>query len=258
MGKLHGSNFSVWSRIISMLIICWNINIFRRNIYFLGGYKLVKLKHISKEPRWYFYQIMILANTTSAANMSFCLEMPNVLNRLCYILLDMRWLPHISTCINTGVINKYEVVLMIYFSCTVYPKKYSHGFCFAVLCCGYTLTDFPISIRLTSLALWQSNDCPSGNKATLMNMDKYLMWIHYERLHNHNKAKHNKTVCKFLGIYCSYTKDGGPVRNVSPFTKFWYRPISLNDSWGTHPISYDMTANVWRHIGCAVIVCAKV
>ena len=85
---------------------------------------------------------------------------------------------------------------------TVYPKKYPHGFCFAVLCCGYTLTDFPISIRLTSLALWQSNDCPNATKATLMNMDKYFMWIHYERLHNHNKAKHNKTVCIFLGIYC--------------------------------------------------------
>ena len=87
---------------------------------------------------------------------------------------------------------------------TVYPKKYAHGLCFAVLCCGYTLTDFPISIRLTSLALWQSNDCPSASKATLMNMDKYFMWIHYERLHNHNKAKHNKTVCIFLGIYCNY------------------------------------------------------
>ena len=86
---------------------------------------------------------------------------------------------------------------------TVYPKKYAHGFCFAVLCCGYTLTDFPISIRLTSLALWQSNDCPSASKATLMNMDKYFMWIHYERLHNHNKAKHNKIVCIFLGIYCT-------------------------------------------------------
>ena len=85
---------------------------------------------------------------------------------------------------------------------TVYPKKYAHGFCFAVLCCGYTLTDFPISIRLTSLALWQSNDCPSASKATLMNMDKYFMWIHYERLHNHNKGKHNKTMCIFLGIYC--------------------------------------------------------
>ena len=87
---------------------------------------------------------------------------------------------------------------------TVYPKKYAHGFCFAVLCCGYTLTDFPISIRLTSLALCQSNDCPSASKATLMNMDKYFMWIHYERLHNHNKAKHNKTVFIFLRIYCTY------------------------------------------------------
>ena len=86
---------------------------------------------------------------------------------------------------------------------TVYPKKYAHGFCFAVLCCGYPLTDFPISIRLTSLALWQSNDCPSASKATLMNMDKNFMWIHYERLHNHNKAKHNKTVCIFPGTYCT-------------------------------------------------------
>ena len=95
---------------------------------------------------------------------------------------------------------------------TVYPKKYAHGFCFAVLCCGYTLTDFPISIRLTSLALWQSNDCPSASKVILMNMEKYFMWIHYERLHNHNKAKHNKTVRIFLGIYC---KDGfyGPKRH---------------------------------------------
>ena len=46
----------------------------------------------------------------------------------------------------------------------VYPKKYAHGFCFAVLCCGYTLTDFPISSRLTSLALWQFNDCPVPTK----------------------------------------------------------------------------------------------
>ena len=86
---------------------------------------------------------------------------------------------------------------------TVYPKKNAHGFCFAVLCCGYTLTDFPISIRLTSLALWQSNDCPSASKATLINMDKYFMWIHYERLHSHNKAKHNKPCAYFLGYTVS-------------------------------------------------------
>ena len=81
-----------------------------------------------------------------------------------------------------------------WFSCvtckryTVYPKLYAHGFCFAVLCCAYTLTDFPISIRLTSLALWQSNDCPSASKATLMNMDKFIhavammtSWKHFPR-----------------------------------------------------------------------------
>ena len=59
---------------------------------------------------------------------------------------------------------------------TVYPKKYAHGFCFAVLCCGYTLTDFPISIRLTSLALWQSNDCPSASNVTLMNIISYPLF----------------------------------------------------------------------------------
>ena len=106
--------------------------------------------------------------------------------------VSIRWRDH-----ELGVI-----IWHYWFKCTVYPKKYAHGSWFAVLCCGYTLTDFPIPIRLTSLALWQSNDCPSASKATLMNMDKYFMWIHYERLHNHNKAKHNKTVCIFLGIYC--------------------------------------------------------
>ena len=115
---------------------------------------------------------------------------------------------------------------------TVYPKKYAHGFCFAVLCCGYTLTDFPISIRLTSLALWQSNDCPSANKATLMNMDKYFMWIHYERLHNHNQAKHNKTVCIFLGIYCIYI----------------YISISLNLSLDLSlDLSHEDVSMIWCH-----------
>ena len=106
--------------------------------------------------------------------------------------------PLLLTEIN-GIITEFRV-----WASTVYPKKYAHGLCLAVLCCGYTLTAFPISIRLTSLGLWQSNDCPSASKATLMNMDKYFMWINYERLHNHNKVKRNKTVCIFLGIYCNY------------------------------------------------------
>ena len=125
---------------------------------------------------------------------------PNKATEQTVMLLEIRyimtlWLAVLLLCI-------LQICCLI--PSTVYPKKYTHGFCFAVLCCGYTLTGFPISIRLTSLALWQSNDCPSASKSTLMNMDKYFMWIHYERLHNHNKAKHNKTVCIFLGIYCQY------------------------------------------------------
>ena len=110
------------------------------------------------------------------------------------------WIDLSTLCSVRTASKKYQAWPII--ADTVYPKKYAHGFCFAVLCCGYILTDFPISIRLTSLTLWQSNDCPSASKTTLMNMDKYFMWIHYERLHNPNKAKHNKTVCIFLGIYC--------------------------------------------------------
>ena len=131
---------------------------------------------------------------------------------------------------------------------TVYPKKYAHGVCFAVLYCGYILTDFPISIRLTSLALWQSNDCPSASKTTLMNMDKYFMWIHYERLHNHNKAKHNKTVCIFLGIYCSTTflypcKYLHPAKAIVKF--LWTTPFQC--SWMFKQVGPECSCHVCLH-----------
>ena len=48
-------------------------------------------------------------------------------------------------------------------------------------------------------------------------MDKYFMWIHYERLHNQNKAKHNKTVCIFLGIYCSRYRE-----SCIPCLQVWF------------------------------------
>ena len=155
---------------------------------------------------------------------------------------------------------------------TVYPKKYAHGFCFAVLCCDYTLTDFPISIRLTSLALWQSNDCPSASKATLMNMDKYFMWIHYEWLHSHNRAKHNKTVCIFLGIYCMQYNPYHMHRVLLCFALVWSYGLSLwiheillpiyfkvsllaaiqlhQCHWG-HPIEYGTKCKWCEHfLGC--------
>ena len=127
---------------------------------------------------------------------------------------------------------------------TVYPKKYAHGFCFAVLCCGYTLTDFPISIRLISLAMWQFNDCPSASEATLMNMDIYFMWIHYERLHNHNEAKHNKTVWIFLGIYCTMRQH--PLPRKKSITEvevdiYYWKPIY---SPGSEQINKPLSAKI--------------
>ena len=94
-------------------------------------------------------------------------------------------------------------------------------------------------IRLTSLARWQSNDCPSASKATLMNMDKYFMWIHYERLHNHNKAKHNKTVCIFLGVYCMYWKEVDTVF----ITPTW---VTIKPPEG---ISVDSQSSHWNRSG---------
>ena len=126
------------------------------------------------------------------------------------------------------------------YSRTVYPKNYAHGFCFAVLCCGYTLTDFPTSIRLTSLALWQSNDCPSASKATLMNMDKYFMWIHYERLHNHNKEKHNKTVCIFPGIYCILPRRHNNDNHAGCFNPMVQTPCSFSPV-AHRPVRYPAT-----------------
>ena len=76
---------------------------------------------------------------------------------------------------------------------------------FALLCFVVVIhwLIFPYPSGLLHWHCGKYNDCPSASKATPMNMDKYFMWIHYERLHNHNKAKHNKTMCIFLGIYCT-------------------------------------------------------
>ena len=163
-------------------------------------------------------------------------------------------------CLRPGLeMYSWEIIT----SDTVYPKKYAHGFCFAVLFCRYTLTEFPISIRLTSLALWQYNDCPSASKATLMNMDKYFMWIHYERLHNHKKAKHNKTVCIFLGIYCIGEKllhqicragRGGKLTSVKSNRTIWtrlHKALRLNDH-DDCDISSVWSTEIWYKHMCLV------
>ena len=96
---------------------------------------------------------------------------------------------------------------------TVYPKKYAHGFCFAVLCCGYTLTDFPISIRLTSLALWQSNDCPSASK------QPWWIWIN--------------TLCEFIMNDCITTTKQSTTKPCAYFLGY---TVGISE-WGLSTIT---------------------
>ena len=127
-------------------------------------------------------------------------------------IIDSLWSKGlICTC---GQCNKAPLrvsplgIFLFFVWTTVYPKKYAHGFCFAVLCCGYTLTDFPISITLTSLALWQSNDCPSASKATLMNMDKYSREFIMNDCITTTKQSTTKPCAYFLGYTVWVTSFG--------------------------------------------------
>ena len=128
----------------------------------------------------------------------------------------------------------------------VRASKLTIGFCFAVLCCGYTLTDFPISIRLTSLALWQSNDCPSASKATLMNMDKYFMWIHYERLHNHKKQSTTKPCAYFLGYTVWQVQPKSAYTCILSLGRSYYMAVK---AWPTLPLHvlFLYMLKPWRH-----------
>ena len=96
---------------------------------------------------------------------------------------------------------------------------------------------------------------------TLVNVGKCIMWIHYEWLHNHNKAKHNKTVCKFLGIYCSqqgycrsaskpgYQTNAQAHKSTTQWTirqAVWLRrrSLSINQQYIMNPCGYNQTVLV--------------
>ena len=57
---------------------------------------------------------------------------------------------------------------------TVYPKKYAHGFCFAVLCCGYTLTDWLIFPYPSRLLHWH---CGNLTIAPVPAKQPWWIWI---------------------------------------------------------------------------------
>ena len=60
----------------------------------------------------------------------------------------------------------------------------------------------PMFFRATPLTLGQFYDCPSVSEETLKNMGKLITSVSSRLPYNHNKTKHNKTVCIFHSICC--------------------------------------------------------
>ena len=120
-------------------------------------------------------------------------------------------------CLRPGDKSLSEPILVSLLMYTVYPKKYAHGFRFAVLCCGYTLTDFPISIRLTSLALWQFNDC-RGNLTIAPVPAKQPSWIWIN------------TSCEFIMNDCISTTKQSTTKPCAYFLGYTvYASLGLNE-----------------------------
>ena len=134
---------------------------------------------------------------------------------------------------------------------TVYPKKYAHGFCFAVFCCGYTLTDFPISIRLTSLA------CGNLTIAPVPAKQPWWIWINTscEFIMNDcittTKQSTTKPCAYFLGytVY-QWPSSIGTTCAQLPFLAKMVFPVAHRSAWrGLLPHSIPL----WYETFCRLI-----
>ena len=110
--------------------------------------------------------------------------------------------------------------------CTVYPKKYAHGVCFVVLCCGYTLTDFPISIRLTSLALCNLTIAPVPAK------QPWWIWIN--------------TSCEFNMNDCITTTKQSTTKPCAYYLGYTVDVLDSNRGDFRHPCAVDIQYCLWN------------
>ena len=93
----------------------------------------------------------------------------------------------------------------LYGSCTVYPKKYAHGF--VVLCCVVVMLSFIMNSHEVFVHIHQG--CYAGTGAIVRlpqcqwsKPDGYGKISQCITTTTHSKAK---TVCIFLGVYCTCT-----------------------------------------------------
>ena len=101
---------------------------------------------------------------------------------------------------------------------TVYPKKYAHGFCFAVLCCGYTLTYFP---NPSGLLHWH---CGNLTVAPVPAKQPWLIWIN--------------TSCEFIMNDCITTTKQSTTKPCAYFLGYivpWCHDITLLLCYNEYP-----------------------
>ena len=120
----------------------------------------------------------------------------------------LEWTNYLPTRNNgTWVISMNKQLLM---DTTVYPKKYAHGFCFAVLCCGYTLTDLPYP---SGLLHWH---CGNLTIAPVPAKQPWLIWINTscEFIMNDCITTTKQSTTKPCAYFLGYTVCGEPYSNT--------------------------------------------
>ena len=133
---------------------------------------------------------------------------------------------------------------------TLYPKKYAHGF--VVLCFVVVMQSFIMNSHELFIHIHQG--CFAGTGAIVRlpqyqwsKPDGYGKISQYITTTKHSKAK---TVCIFLGIYCtremSYDIAIPSITYCDPLVKFLEIPTAIpRDSWNSYRDEYFQQ---WRHI----------
>ena len=113
------------------------------------------------------------------------------------------------------LVTRYSLKTCVPAACTVYPKKYAHGF--VVLCFVVVMQSFIMNSHAVFIHIHQA--CFAGTGAIVRlpqcqwsKPDGYGKISQCITTTKHSKAK---TVCIFLGIYCIYGRYKSLVRTIS-------------------------------------------
>ena len=141
---------------------------------------------------------------------------------------------------NVGYKHSRSLLLLCYYSYTVYPKEYAHGFvvlCFVVVMQSFIMNSHEVFIHIHQGCFAGTGAIVRLSQCQWSKPDWYGKISQCITTTKHSKAK---TVCIFLGVYCII--DISQFLNVGIFnsecTKTWY--IATMKKVKQHPYAFDM------------------